>query len=209
MRTHLLLFALSSCLFLGCINSVEQYSDINFNSNSLDQNVTDNNTSNDVSNQSANTGNTICDAVNQVNLLFKSNLGGYYIDATGKVNDASKLPVVKSINSIDEANEFVQSYKLNNNAKNELLAIDYNNYAIKVAYIGFRPFYDYNFNISTVCNNNALTLEVISAPSMGEIVSFWGVFVKIPAQFKNSNILIVDKEVSMEEHNAYPYLPEL
>ena len=39
MRTHLLLFALSSCLFLGCINSVEQYSDIKYGIKLANRNI--------------------------------------------------------------------------------------------------------------------------------------------------------------------------
>ena len=151
---------------------------------------------------------TVCNALDEVDLMFMTFLGIYAND--GQVDyEAAKNPMVSTISSVDEANEFAELYKLRDNAKNALTAIDYSNYAVKVAYIGYRDVSSYVFNISPDCKDSSLTLEVISAPAMDEMVSFWGVFIKLPNKFKDVDIVMEDKEVSFEAYYTYSEIPQL
>ncbi len=145
-----------------------------------------------------------------VSLLFASDLAVYYMALEKEKNDhtVSDKSWTKTIQSAAEANVFVQTYKLNDTVKDKLTAIDYKDNIVDAIYIGHRPVYSYKFN--AVCDDKAIELEVISCASgMDDAESYLLVFMQVPAQFKDNEIIIKDKEVSLEEYDSYSLLTEL
>lgn len=152
-----------------------------------------------------------CSPINDAKLLFISDLGNYYVPLEMESNDysLSKESWTKMIDSIEEADAFVQTYKLNDNIKNELASIHYTDNIVNSVYIGFRSVSGHKFNIPQLCEDGSIKFEVIRAPAMDDAVSHSIVFIQLPAQYKDTNIIIENKEVSFEEYETYPFLTEM
>ncbi|GEM_PF-6162864 len=152
-----------------------------------------------------------CNPINDAKLLFISDLGNYYVPLEMESNDysLSKESWTKVIDSIEEADAFVQTYKLNDNIKNELASIHYTDNIVNSVYIGFRSVSGFKFNIPQLCKDGNIKFDVIRAPAMDDSVSHSIVFIQMPAQYKDTNIIIENKEVSFEEYETYPFMTEM
>ena len=203
---YLYIFTILSFLFLGC-NGVEEYSNTDSSSSSLTQGQTTEGNlqqTKETDSTSEQPINTVCDSLENVEISFQSDLADYYVPLEKETGDhtTAQIQWIKSINSVEEANQFAQLYKLNTN---KLTEINYNQFMIKAIYIGERGDCGYKFSVSNICNHNTLTLNVIRASAMSTAMSYPVVFVKIPIQFKDSNIIMENIELSFEEYDAYPY----
>jgi hypothetical protein len=160
---------------------------------------------------SSNTQNANCTTIDNAEPLFISDLGNYYVPIETETHDytAAQTSWTKSIRSADDADEFVQTYKIGNAVKNKLLAIDYSQYTVDAVYIGFRSVCGYKYSLSQVCKDNSITLDVISAPAMDDAISHPVVFIQLPSQHDTVNIAINDTEVSFEEYSEYPAIEEI
>lgn len=221
-------FIAVSCFLFACNNSEEDgihlsstydslaqgQNDTAANQNDQDATKQDNNSNsdahpNDKASEQSSDGED-CRPIENIEPLFISDLGNYYAPIERENHDytVSRESWSKIIRSSDEAVEFVQLYKLNNMVSDKLLAVDYNNYIIDAVYIGFRGVCGHRFGISHDCGNHSVQLDVISAPSMDEAISHTVVFVQLPAQNEDVNIVINDKELPFEEYYTSPSLPE-
>ena len=144
-----------------------------------------------------------CEPVENVGLLFAADLGRYNASLG---NEGARTPWTQMIHSMDEATEFAQTYLLSDSVKDRLISLNYDEVIIAAAYLGFQPVCGHRFNLPMVCKDSPVTLEVISAPFMDEAISFPIVFVQLPLQIGDVEVVIENKEIPFEEFESYPLI---